>query len=63
MVATWEQPPSGSERSKKGFGQEKMEFFADKNTSCYCLMTIKSAIVGGRYRYAERLPVDFGIST
>jgi hypothetical protein len=32
-----------------------MEFFADKNTSCYCLATIKSASVGGPPRLVERL--------
>jgi hypothetical protein len=38
-----------------------MEFFADKNTSCYCLATIKSATVGGLPRQAERLPFNLKI--
>jgi hypothetical protein len=59
-VATWEQPPSGSGRSKRGFWRRKMEFFADKNTSCYLLSQIKSAIVGGLVRQAERLPFNWG---
>jgi hypothetical protein len=69
-VATWERPPSGSDRSKRSFWQGKMQFFADKNTSCYCLSTIKSATCGGLLRQAERLPFliaklsdDFNIHT
>jgi hypothetical protein len=36
-----------------------MEFFADKNTSCYCLTTIKSAIMGGLSRQSERVLSSF----
>jgi hypothetical protein len=57
-VTTWEQPPSGSGRSKRGFWRRKMEFFADKNTSCYLLSQIKSAIFGGLSQQTERLPFN-----
>ncbi|KAA6336799.1 hypothetical protein EZS27_015076 [termite gut metagenome] len=34
-----------------------MEFFADKNTSCYCPLTIKSATIGGHYGMRNGYPL------
>jgi hypothetical protein len=40
---------------QEGFWWREMEFHADKNTSCSCLSTRKSAFIGGLLRQAERL--------
>jgi hypothetical protein len=43
------------------FWMREMEFHVDKNTSCYCLSTIKSAINGGYLLQAERMPFHLWI--
>jgi hypothetical protein len=41
-----------------GFWRREMEFHVDKNTSCYLLSQIKSAMIGGLLRQTERLPFN-----
>jgi hypothetical protein len=51
--------PQPAKVEQEGFWRREIEFHADKNTSCYCLLTIKSAFIGGLLRQAERLLLSF----